>query len=280
MSIHMTHPGPRATKRVIAVPCHPRSITGLAHKGQSLMGVIRQVFTRNQCKGGMVDLAGLTLEGLSYVLPTTSQDKKRVAWYSPSVTVTEPRRLISGTASFGWRYGAPFLHAHAKWQTPEGDIQMGQLLPRASLLSEDHVLSALGTMDAWFESVLDPETGCKLFTPQGAESGRGVMFRLFPGEELVPAIERIAQKFGLENARIHGLGNLDQVSFASGQKIEPSLSDIHITQSYLRHGRADIHAHAITMNGKTYSAPLARSGNTVCVTFEVLLMPSQDASLL
>ena len=272
MTSHMIHPGPRATKRVIAVPCSPRAISGPVRKGQSVMEAVAEIFARHQCKGGVMKLHGLKLDPIHYVLPALSTDGLHAAWYSETHTPKGCFTVKRATATVGWRHGAPFLHCHGLWQGPDGTA-MGHLLPHASTIAEDGILHGVGMTEAWFEAVSDQETAFTLFSPQGAENGAGVLARLLPGEDVITAIEALAAKFGITYARLHAVGSIDHVVFANGQRMDCLATELHFLDARLHAGRAEIEIEVVDITGRIMRGRLAAGHNPVGVTLELLIEP-------
>ncbi|WP_207100753.1 PCC domain-containing protein [Paracoccus shandongensis] len=262
----MIHPGPRAAERAVAVPASLRRISGVLPAGRTVMTAVARLFADAGCKGGVVWLDGVTCDPLRYVLPAPSTDGIHAAWYSETHAPDGAVTIQRATATVGWKDGAPFLHCHGTWGGT-----MGHLLPLDSVLAADAPVHGLGAPDAWFEALPDTETAFTLFTPQGTGSGSGLLARIRPGEDVVTAIETLAARHGIANARLHGLGSIDHVRFTDGTHMDCHATELRLDGAMLAQGRAQVPIEVVDTQGTIMRGTLDRGANPVGVTLELLI---------
>lgn len=273
----MIHPGPKAAERVQALRADLRPVKGVLRAGRSVVQAVGELFAAQGLKGGMLDLSGLRCVPLRYVLPARSTDGVHAAWYSETHEMGQAE-ILRGTASVGWREGAPFLHCHGLWAEEGGALAMGHLLPLESLIAEDAEVSGLGAAETWFEALPDPETAFTLFQPAGGGSGTGLFARLSPGEDVVSAVEALATRHGLRDARVHGIGSIDHIRFEGGARMDCLATELRLEGAVLRGGAAHIPIEAVDISGTIARGLLIRGENPVGVTLELILEPQESES--
>lgn len=265
----MIHPGPRADQRVQAVAATLRPVEGTGRAGQTVMQAVAAIFADAGCRGGMIRLDGAICDPLIYVLPAFSTDGLHAAWYSDRIALDRPSRIGHATAIVGQKDGQTFLHCHGIW---EG--RMGHLLPLDSVLAKDAVLRGLGSPDAWFESLADPETAFTLFQPQGGGSG-GLMARLRPGEDVATAIAALAARHGIADARIHGVGSIDHIRFQDGARVDCMATELRFADASLRAGQPHLRIEVVDTDGRIHKGVLTEGENPVGVTVEIIIEPEE-----
>ncbi|WP_062563850.1 PCC domain-containing protein [Paracoccus aminovorans] len=269
--MRMVHPGPRAAERATARRAQLRPLRGVLPKGATVMQAVGDLFAAHGCKGGVLDLAGVTCAPMRYVLPAPASDGLHAAWYSETHAPEGPVRIDSATATVGRKDGAPFLHCHGIWGGA-----MGHLLPFDSVIVADAEVAGLGAAETWFEALPDPETAFTLFTPAGGEDGRGLLARILPGEDVVTAVEALAGRHGIENARLHGVGSIDHIRFAEGHRMDCHATELRLAGAHLAAGRAHIPIEVVDIHGHIARGSLTRGGNPVGVTLELIIEPTED----
>ncbi|WP_036745170.1 DUF296 domain-containing protein [Paracoccus sp. N5] len=269
--MRMVHPGPRAAERATARRARLRPVRGVLPKGATVMQAVGDLFAAHGCKGGVLDLAGVTCAPMRYVLPAPSSDGIHAAWYSQTHAPEGPVRIDSATATVGWKDGAPFLHCHGIWRAA-----MGHLLPFDSVIAADAEVAGLGAAETWFEALPDPETAFTLFTPAGGEDGQGLLARILPGEDVVTAVEALAARHGIANARLQGLGSIDHIRFAEGHRMDCHATELRLAGAALTRGRAHIPIEVVDIHGNIARGSLTRGGNPVGVTLELIIEPTED----
>jgi predicted DNA-binding protein with PD1-like motif len=231
-------------------------------------------------RGGAVDLSGLHLAPFAYVIPAQSPDANHVAYYSathraPSVHVE------SGTATFGQRDGAPFLHAHALWHGV-GGAAAGHILPLDTRVAEPCQVRAWGVAEAEMIALPDPETNFTLFGPAQLDAasagGNCVLGRLRPNEDLVLGIEELCRRHGAAGATIRsGIGSTIGSLLEGGDRV-----DTVPTEFFIRHGavlpdatgrpRAEIEIVLVDEAGAMITGRPVRGMNPVLICAEIVLV--------
>ena len=273
----MIHPGPKAPQRIQALRADLRPIRGILPAGATILQAVGDLFAGQGLKGGMLDLSGVICAPLRYVLPAHSTDGVHAAWYSAPHDLSGPASILRATASVGWREGASFLHCHGAWAAQGGALAMGHLLPQETILAEAAEVSGLGAAETWFEALPDVETAFTLFQPRGgASSGAGMFARLAPGEDVVSAVEALATRHGLREARIHGLGSIDHIRFTDGRRMACLATELRLEGAILRAGAAHIPIEAVEIGGAIAQGVLSRGENPVGVTLELIIEPHKE----
>ncbi|WP_104493013.1 PCC domain-containing protein [Paracoccus denitrificans] len=273
--MNMIHPGPRAPDRMQARPALLRPVAGRLRAGQTVMQAVGALFADHGCKGGVVSLAGLRCEPMHYVLPALSTDGLHAAWYSDTHAPEGRWTVDSATATVGWKDGAPFLHCHGIWSDGR-DRAMGHLLPFDSTVAEDVAVEGLGAAETWFEALPDQETAFTLFTPQGGGDGPGLFARILPGEDVVAAIETLAARYGIRDARLHAVGSIDHIRFAEGHRMDCLATELRFADARLARGTAHVPIEVVDIHGHIARGTLARGANPVGVTLELIIEPTGE----
>lgn len=268
----MIHPGPRLAERAQAVRTTLHPVRGVLPAGKTVMQAVGDLFAASGCRGGVLALDGIACDPLRYVLPALSTDGLHAAWYSETQAPDGPLAVDRATATVGWRDGAPFLHCHGVW-TQRGVPRMGHLLPVESVLAADARVTGLGSRDAWFEGLPDPETAFTLFTPRGGGDGPALLARILPGEDCVTAIEALCAAHGIPDARLHGVGSIDHVRFAEGHRMDCLATELRLDGASLRAGRAVLPIQVVDIHGTIAAGTLTRGDNPVGVTLELIIEP-------
>lgn len=271
--MRMIHPGPRAPERVAARRATLRAIHGVLPAGQTVMQAVGDLFAAHGCKGGVLSLAGVVCDPMRFVLPAPSTDGVHAAWYSDIHAPDGAWMIHSATATVGQKDGAPFLHCHGIWGTP---AQMGHLLPLDCVIAQDAHVSGLGAVDAWFDSLPDAETAFTLFTPQGDGHGPAILARILPGEDVITAVEALAARHQITNARLHAVGSIDHIRFAEGHGVDCHATELRFAGATLTAGRAHIPIEVVDIAGTISRGTLTRGDNPVGVTLELIIEPTED----
>lgn len=270
MTGRLVHPGPRAPDRRQAIRCDLRPVEGELRAGGVLMAEVAALFARNGCKGGVLQLDGVTCEPFRYVLPALARDAEHAAYYSETHAPDGAVRIGPCTASVGWRDGAAFLHGHGRWSGAFGEA-MGHVLPFESRLATSATVHGLGAPDAWFEALPDAETNFTLFAPAGGGEGRSLIARLRAGEDLCGGILALCAANGIEAARVHGLGSICVPRFDDGRVVPCVATEVRIDTGRVGGGEVEIDASLVDVDGAIHSGRLSAGANPVGVTFELLI---------
>ncbi|GHE21731.1 PCC domain-containing protein [Halomonas urumqiensis] len=271
----IVHPGPRAEPRHQAVPCRVARRRVVLRGGQTLHDAVIAALEENDVTAAYLELANTTLSTLRYVIPGHDASGEHAAWYSATHELTPPARLLRAGLHVGRRDGAPFLHCHGLWEGADGAQAMGHLLPTESRLAEDSEASCLVVEDALLEVAPDAETRFSLFAPRGegpaSASSNALLFTLKPNQDLTEAVEALAERHGLIDARLSGLGSLVGTTFTQGEVIESHATEVLILEGRLEDGKAHIELASVGIDGQHRKGQLVPGGNAVCVTAELLL---------
>lgn len=278
------HPGPVATERFAAIPCAAEPLTLWLHSGRSINDAVAQAFADAGFPGGYIRLRDAPVDPLLYVIPAASPDGAHAAWYSGTfapkgITVIEDAGLIAGQ-----RDGEPFLHCHGIWRTPDGVRRMGHLLPLDSQLAEPVEVVAWGVAGALFDVRDDAETNFRLFEPietpvSGERRGRrAAICTVKPNEDIGQAIEAVCRRHGFDHASIQGIGSLVGADFDGGSAVSSYATEVLVTGGAVRSDRCTLDITLVGMDGVISAGRLRRGANPVCVTFELLIVASDEGS--
>lgn len=279
-SVH--HPGP-------ALP--PR-IESFAGRGQVLDYMLQPGRTLNDALAGPLAEAGFTAAAMRftgaglgpfvYVVPHPSPDAEHVAWYSPPRIPAGTTTVEAAQVTFGFRDGAPFVHCHAIWREPGGNLRGGHIIPHETIIATGASVRAWAVSHIRIVAEPDAETNFTLFRPvpnaaPERDGPRLIVARVKPDQDIHHAIEACCRAHGASHATLRGsVGSLHAPRFADGR----ALDDV-ATEVFAAHGevhpdasgnpRADIDMHVVDMRGDIHSGRLAHGENPVCVTFDLLL---------
>lgn len=275
----IVHPGPPDAVRIQSAVGHLRELSFAVTPGLSLVEAVAGPLGAAGVRGGAVDLAGLHLAPFDYVIPARSPDADHVAFYSETRREPDGVRIESGTATFGQRDGAPFLHAHALWHGASGTAA-GHILPLDTRIGAASDVRAWGVGEAEMRATPDPETNFTLFGPVqlDAEAGRCVLGRLRPNEDLVGGIEALCARHGAARATVlSGIGSTNGSLLETGARI-----DTTPTEFFVRHGtvapdadgnpRADIDIVLVDEKGTIIAGRVVRGMNPVLICAEIVLL--------
>ncbi len=273
----LKHPGPVAPIRYEAVRTELTPVEGELRPGEVFLAGVARVFAEAGCKGGFVNIQGGTCDPFRYVLPAFSPDKDHAAWYSATFAPAAGGRFEKATAIFGERDRAPFLHCHGIWDTGEGRLRMGHVLPFDSVVSEPIAVKGWGSATATFVSIPDPETNFTLFSAKGeGNSGSGILLRIRPNEDVATVIEDVSRRYGIGSGRVFGIGSINEPVFEDGRRVTCLATEIAIENAVLEQTaeglRARLDAAVVDIDGVIYHGLLARGDNPVGVTFELVIV--------
>jgi predicted DNA-binding protein with PD1-like motif len=268
----IVHPGPPAAARG-----QLREISFTAEPGLTLVDAMAGPLAAAGIRGGAVDLAGLRLAPFEYVIPAQSPDADHVAYYSKTHRAGDGVLVESGTATFGQRDGAPFLHAHALWHHA-GSPGAGHILPFDTRVAEPCLVRAWGVAEAEMIAIPDPETNFTLFSPAQlsatSDSGDCVLGRLRPNEDLIEGIEMLCRRHGAARATIvSGIGSTIGSLLEGGERV-----DTIPTEFFIRHGvvhpgaDADVDIVLVDETGAIVAGRPVRGMNPVLICAEIVLL--------
>jgi predicted DNA-binding protein with PD1-like motif len=273
------HPGPVAPvrERVAAGTAVPLVLRLRA--GQSVNAAVTGALAEAGCASGYVDLDGLAIAPMHYVIPAASPDTSHAAWYSdthsPAGIVTVERAGVIA----GIRDGEPFIHCHGVWHESDGERRAGHLLPHEAIVARDTEVQGWGLSGAAFVARDDAETNFKLFSAEAAggtgappSSARALACTMRPNGDISAAIERVCQSHGFLNASVFGVGSLVGVDFADGSHVASYATEVIVRRGTVVEGRCELDVALVDMNGDIHEGLLVRGSNPVCVTFELVIV--------
>ncbi|PAU74545.1 PCC domain-containing protein [Halomonas salipaludis] len=269
------HPGPWADQRHQAVPCRVTQRRLVLRGGQTLHAAVVMALEESGARAAYLELAEATMASLRYVIPADDESGEHAAWYSATHELAPPALLHRAGLHVGRRDGKPFLHCHGLWEGADGSQAMGHMLPTESVLAEDTEATCLVVEDALLEVIHDAETRFSLFAPrpEGPPSTgtNALLFTLRPNQDLGEAVEALADRYGLTEAQLSGLGSLVGTTFADGSVLSSHATEVLILSGRLEHGKAIIELASVGIDGIHRQGHLAPGHNAVCVTAELIL---------
>lgn len=276
-------PGPSPDARVIAVPAHLTPLVLRLDAGKPLLAAMTDAFAEQGFSSGVVDVGGLSLDPMAYVMPALSTTPRHAAFYSDTFRPNGPIMLEGGQLTFGMRDGAPFFHCHAVWHE-DGRMCAGHLLPESCFVGKAFELRSFALTGARFVSTPDPETNFTLFAPEATRQlqpdgvSPALAVRLRPNVDFHAAIENLCAAQGWPQARIlGGVGSLIGARFADGRIVENFATEVFIQSGSITpdaNGNpvAECAIGLVDYTGRIEQGVLAR-GNRVLMTFELVIAP-------
>jgi hypothetical protein len=262
----MRQPGSVAAERAVAVPCRIEPVEFQLKAGLTVNEAIAQAHGI-QGFSGYVDLSGVPLAPLDYVIPGAAPDAGHVAWYSRTHTLAAATIERAG-AIVGIRDGEPFLHCHGAWAG-----RMGHLLPLDSVVALDCIVTGLKMDGARFEVEDNSETNFRLFAPKRAETTSepdGFALVLRPNEPVLASIEAVCARNSVERARIFGVGSTVGALFEDGSEVASYATELLVTDGRYEDGRCQLDIAIVGLDGAVSRGRLARDV-AVLITFELVI---------
>ena len=220
------------------------------------------------------DLAGVQTGRLCFVQPAPAPGDGHAAWYSATTTL-HGARIIRAGAHLGQRDGAPFTHVHGLWAGRDGRVRMGHLLNDATVVGEEAEVDAYILCGACMETTDDAETQFSLFrpVPTGAiASPNALLARARPNQTIDDALVGAARRAGVVHATVKGIGSLTGTRFADRNGPSSYATEVLLTEGRIDGEQVALAAASVGFDGAYDEGPLARALNTICVTFEFLLL--------
>lgn len=262
---------------------------------------LNQQADQKSFQGGAFSLNGGALSSFNYVMPALSRSSEHAVYFSDTFQVEGVIKLETARVTYGQRQGRPWLHCHAVWVEPNGRRHCGHLLPDQVRVAEPIHIQGVALEGAAFAVCPDTETNFSLFLPVSTNAAPPVTessslklksshssvpqtsmafaLRIAPNEDLCEAIELFCQTQGIQQAIIvGGVGSTVGASFQDGRVVEPFVTELliqsgKITSDENGHVHAEIDVAIIDYTGGFSEGRLARGGNPVLVTAELVLCP-------
>lgn len=273
------HPGPVAPEREKVAAGRAAQLVLRLRAGQSVNAAVTGALAEAGYASGYVDLDGLAISPMHYVIPAAAPDASHAAWYSgthsPAGVVTVERAGVIA----GIRDGEPFIHCHGIWRGSDGARRAGHLLPHEAIVARDAEVRGWGLQGAAFVARDDAETNFKLFAAEAADgtgvspsATRALACTMRPNGDISAAIERVCQSHDFPNASVLGVGSLVGVNFADGAHVASYATEVMVRRGTVADGRCEVDVALVDMDGEIHEGLLARGSNPVCVTFELVIV--------
>lgn len=272
----LRHPGRELSPRFSVAGCQAKPVRFDLQPGQSLLDAITVEMERLGGDAAVLQLDGIALEDMHYVIPAGARDDSHAAWYSETYTC-KAAQLQHATAMVGRKDGQWFVHCHALWRSGGQGVLMGHLLNdqcrvTAPFAARGHVLTG-----AMLEVALDPETNFPLFHVRRAAEvavANGALLTIRPHEDLRGTIERACAELGIGDARLIGLGSLIGAEFRdAGPMLSPISEVLLLDGARVRDGRCEaLPLICVDPQQATFRGDLNAGAGPVCVTFEMLIL--------
>lgn len=280
------HPGPVAEQRVTVVNTTVREQALHLQPGRSLLAALDHALAPTGAVSAVLQLQPGTLQPFAYVMPALSKTPAHAVYFSDRFDADGAVQLETATVTLGQRDGQPSLHCHARWRDAEGRRHCGHVLPQEAMLASPLQATAWLLDGAAFQVMADDETAFSLFKPAprpsagGDQPGRAALaVRLAPNQDVCTALETLCQERGITHATVRGgVGSTVGALFDDGRRVEPFVTELLVRQGRVRPGadgapRAEIDVSLVDHTGGLADGRLARGGNAVLVTFELVLEP-------
>ncbi|MBE9638777.1 DUF296 domain-containing protein [Salipiger mangrovisoli] len=277
----LRHPGPEAADRSTARACDAVPAQFLLTSDLDLLAALTSEMDRlaadHAAETAVIDLSGLRLQEVVYVIPAGARDERHAAWYSDTY-VSPPAVLECATVTVGRRDGQWFAHCHALWTEPDGTPRMGHLLCDKCLVAENASATGHVLRGALLEVATDPETNFPLFHARdGAEltcATTAALVTVRPHEDLCTALEAVAGELGARDARLIGLGSLIGADFSDAPAMPSPISEVLLAPgAQIAEGRCPaLPVICVDPEQDVWRGSLVHGGGPVCVTFELLML--------
>ena len=294
------HPGPLGVQRLDVVPVGLRRAALLLQPGCTLLEAL-VVALPGASTSAVLTLHGGRLEPFAYVMPALSKSVEHAVYFSDRFDAAGAVQLDTASVTFGQRDGQPWLHCHARWTDAAGQLHCGHVLPQDAYLAEPMAATAWLLEGGAFIVRPDDETRFTLFRPVTADNTAddtanhtanhtacntaenaagarpGLALRLAPNEDVCTALETLCRQRGITRATVRGgVGSTVGALFDDGRRVEPFVTEVLIRQGRVRPGAdgapvAELDVSLVDHTGGLADGRLARGGNAVLVTFELVL---------
>ncbi|MFY9137756.1 PCC domain-containing protein [Zwartia sp.] len=285
----IAHPGTPDSQRLFASPVRTRTLEGFLSSGQTLLRAVTEVAEANGAKSGAFRLNGGGFTSFSYVMPALSKSPDHAVYFSDTYYVDGRVTLETASVTYGQSDGRPWLHCHAVWVEPSGRRHGGHLLPDQVVVAEPIQISGVAMDGAAFTVCPDAETNFSLFLPIASskaqlpesEAPHAYALRVAPNEDLCTVLEAFCQAHQIQHATIlGGVGSTVGAIFQDGRVVEPFVTELLIRSGKIMRDDqgqpcAEIDISIVDYKGGLTEGRLAKGGNPILVTAELVLCPSK-----
>ncbi len=287
----IAHPGIPDKQRIFAQPALTRPLEAYLSSGQTLLSAVTEIAEASGAKSGAFRLNGGAFTSFSYVMPALSKSPDHAVYFSETFYVDGRVTLETASVTYGQRDGRPWLHCHAVWVEPSGRRHGGHLLPDQVVVAEPIQISGVAIDGAAFTVCPDAETNFSLFLPIATyeaqpsepEAHHAYALRVAPNEDLCTALEAFCQAHQILQATIlGGVGSTVGAVFQDGRVVEPFVTELLIRSGRIVRGNegqpsAEIDIAIVDYKGGLTEGRLAKGGNPVLVTAELVLCPKYES---
>lgn len=270
----MIHPGPIAERRVEAVGVRAHDLAIHLEPGQQVEATICEAVAAAGYDGAWVDMAGLHADPFAFVMPATSPDGTRVAWYSETYTPKGETFVETGGMTVGHLKDGPFTHCHGMWISQDGKT-LGHMLAPVCTVSRRVTLMATAFKGGRFARLPDTETCFELFRACSAQPQsqpcNAVILTLRPNTDLCASIEEIALSYGITDGTIFGLGSVNGAQFQDAAPMHSAITEFIIKSGTVKNGKASITLSAVDVQGDIYSGTIHSGDAPISITAEIIL---------
>jgi len=270
----LVQPGPVSAERIEMLRGPFERLSFVLGSGLTMTAAISRPLMAAGVRAATVQIAGLVLKPLRYVMPGPADGPAHVAYFSAPHAAAGRSLVTLANVTFGCVDETPRLHCHAMWTDADGSARGGHILLDESLVAEPAEATAWTFTALGIDAEPDPETNFMLLRPErlGPDTGSGVLARIRPNEDLCNAIETIARWAGLRDAEVRGsLGSLIGAVFDDGRVVPDHATEVLVQSGSVRGGIAAIDMAVVDMQGRVHAGRLVRGENPVCITFDLVL---------
>lgn len=268
----LRQPGPAHPSRIDCFGGEIKPVEFVVQQGLTLNDAITSPLIKAGFQCATVTFNHMRCDPFRYVMPGPADNETHVAYFTAPRAPEGTTTIEQGNATFGWEGGKPFIHCHAAWREPDGGRRGGHILPHETIISASCEARAWGFRDIRMDAEPDPETNFTLFQPSGTTTGRDVVARVKPNEDILTALETIARMRGIQDAVVRGsLGSLIGARFADGARVDDDATEVLVREGHIRGGKAVLDLLVVDMRGAVHQGWLERGANPVCITFDLFL---------
>ena len=274
----LVQPGPISTERIESFRGQCERLEIALVPGLTLAQAITRPLVQAGLHAAVLRIEGLLLDPLRCVMPGPADGPAHVAYFSAPRVGDGICCIEQANVTFGNTDATPRLHCHASWVESDGARRGGHILLDESIVARPCGAVAWGFRDLGIVAEPDPETNFPLMRPVRiqpvAEQSRAtaVLARIRPNEDFCTAVETLAQRHELHDAKICGsLGSLVGARFTDGRAVPDHATEVFVRNGTLRNGVAEIDMTVVDMRGDVHVGHLVRGENAVCITFDLVL---------
>jgi predicted DNA-binding protein with PD1-like motif len=268
----LRQPGPTHPTRIDVFRGAPRALQVALTPGLTLNEAITRPLIEAGLQSATVTFERTALDPFRYVMPGPADNESHVAYFTAPRAPSGITRIEQANATFGWSDGKPFIHCHAAWIEPDGTRRGGHILPLETIVAEPGEATAWGFSTIRIDAAPDPETNFTLFQPSGTSTGKGLVARIKPNEDIVTAVETIARTHGIRDAIVRGsLGSLIGARFTDDRQVDDHATEVLVRRGHISGGKAALDLLVVDMRGHVHEGWLQRGENPVCITFDLML---------